>query len=367
MIEPFARPQRPPGPDGPNRDLLACIEELRVARLEIELQRRCIGSLAGQLASLGPDTTEAGLLGDGDDAALATWRFDGAGNIIDASPALCDLLETPAPTNLEARPLAAMMTDRSYQHLWERLAPLDDKTAATLEIEIIGQISGRHRQVAMTVIPTMGTGTERVYAAILVNLTARRSDESCTRFLARQDSLTGLPNRAAFDEKARHALAIARRNGSLVALLCIDLDAFKAVNEAHGNATGDRVLCEIAGRLQSITRESDTLARSGGDEFAMLATNLHDPDEAEILVRRIAGRLAEPHTVPGRQLNCPASIGLALYPADGNELGTLFETAAAALHSGKRRNAPSAAAKPSRSGGPRLFLRIGGPPPRPEP
>jgi diguanylate cyclase (GGDEF)-like protein len=217
----------------------------------------------------------------------------------------------------------------------ERLAPLDDKTAVSLEIEIIGQVSGRHRQMVVSIIPVVGTGADRVYTAILVDVSARRNDESCTRFLARQDSLTGLPNRAAFDEKARQALAIARRNGSIVALLCIDLDRFKAVNDAHGATTGDGLLREVAHRLQAITRESDIIARFGGDEFALLATNLHEPGEIDALARKVATRLGEPYDIHGSSISCSVSVGSALYPADGADLDMLFDAADAELHRSK--------------------------------
>lgn len=362
MIEPIRKPRRDLGADDADRTLLACIEELRLARQQIELQRCCIASLARQVAALGPGSADYAACAQAANADLATWKFDGSGRSIEASRAFCDLLEIPDPTILAARPLAALMTDRSYRLLWERLAPLDDRTAVSLEIEVIGQVSGRHRQLAISAIPAVGTGAERAYAAILVDVTARRNDDSCTRFLGRQDGLTGLRNRAAFEEQARQAIAIAHRNGSMVALLCVDLDRLKAVNDAHGAATGDRLLREMASRLQAITRESDTVARFGGDEFALLATNLHDADEVAALARKIAERLAEPYSIGGRELCCTASVGTALYPADSDNLETLFEIADAALHRSKRAGADGSrpSANAGRDGG-GLFRRLAEP------
>ncbi len=362
MIEPIRKQRRNPATDDADSTLLACIEELRLARQQLELQRCCIASLARQVAAPGPAGTDSTSRAQAANADLATWKFDGSGASIEASRAFCDLLEVPDPTILAPRPLAALMTDRSYRLLWECLAPLDDRTAVTLEIEMIGQLSGRHRQLAVSVIPAAGTGAERSYAAILVDVTARRNDESCTRFLGRQDGLTGLRNRAAFEEQARQAIAIAHRNGSMVALLCVDIDRFKAINDAHGAATGDRLLCEMASRLQAITRESDTVARFGGDEFALLATNLHDPDEAAALARKITERLAEPYSIGGRELCCTASVGAALYPADSDNLETLFEIADAALHRRKRDggDASRPSANAGRNGG-GLFHRLAEP------
>ncbi len=369
MIEPIRKQRRGRAADNADSTLLACIEELRLARQQLELQRCCIASLARQVAALGPTGMDSTSRAQAANADLATWKFDGSGASIEASRAFCDLLEIPDPMILAARPLAALMTDRSYRLLWEHLAPLDDRTAVTLEIEMIGQISGRHRQLAISVIPAAGipaagTGAERTYAAILVDVTARRNDDSCTRFLGRQDGLTGLRNRAAFEEQARQAIAIAHRNGSMVALLCVDIDRFKAVNDAHGAATGDRLLCEMASRLQAITRESDTVARFGGDEFALLATNLHDPDEAAALARKIAERLAEPYNIGGRELCCTASVGSALYPTDSDHLETLFEIADAALHRCKRDtggNAPRLNSNAELDGSVGLFRRLAEP------
>jgi diguanylate cyclase (GGDEF)-like protein/PAS domain S-box-containing protein len=346
------------------RELLLCIEELRVARQTIELQRCSILSLAGQFASLGRDAADCAIRADEGEAELATWKFDSAGRTLEANRALCELFEASEPAILRTCPMTALMTEQAHQLIWQRLGSLDDRTAVTLEIELIGQVSGRRRDVAISIIPIRGTGAERVHAAIVIDITARRNNNSCTRFLGRQDSLTGLSNRTAFVEKLQQALAIARRNGSVLALMCFDLDGFKAVNEAHGTMAGDRLLCETANRLQGITRESDTVARLGGDEFALLATNLHEPSEAEALVRKIAARLAEPFRLGGHELPGLASIGLALYPADGDDPKTLLEIADAALHRAKhgtRAGAPSnlAEARPGRP--PRLFRPLAKP------
>lgn len=305
-------------------------EALRLARQEIALQRHCIAWLSTQAGSPGRDAAESSRAHP-EHAGLATWRFDDAGQTIAASSALCTLLEVPAEPVLFNRTIDSLLTERSLQQLRRVLQTAKDATPVTVEVEVIGQISGRRSHVALSLMAVGGTSAARIYDAIAVNVTIRRNDDACARFLARDDSLTGLPNRAAFMERLHQAITIARRNNSMLALLCIDLLDFRPISDDHGTLAGDRLLCETANRLQGITRESDCVARLHGAEFALLATNLHEPAEAEVLTGKIARRLADPYALGGHQLNCQTGIGLALYPADGADAAALFEIAETSL------------------------------------
>jgi diguanylate cyclase (GGDEF)-like protein len=141
------------------------------------------------------------------------------------------------------------------------------------------------------------------------------------------DALTGLPNRRMFVRQLETALLQAREAGSRVGVLVLDLNGFKSVNDNHGHAVGDELLCSVAGRLSSILRESDTLARMGGDEFAAILTDLPDRVAGEAIARKLAASLDASLELKAHRLVTRASVGLALYPDDGKDELSLFALA----------------------------------------
>ena len=157
--------------------------------------------------------------------------------------------------------------------------------------------------------------------------------------LAHYDYLTGQPNRALFYDRLNQALLQARRTGQIFALLYVDLDEFKEVNDAHGHHVGDELLCRVTERLVKVVRESDSVARIGGDEFTVLLTNLVDGEQAGDAAKEVAGKVLEvlssPFEVEGHELNVTASIGIALYPADGEDEHHLMQNADAAMYRAK--------------------------------
>jgi len=159
------------------------------------------------------------------------------------------------------------------------------------------------------------------------------------RHMAHHDTLTGLPNRALFHDRLDMALRRARRDGECVGVLYLDLDSFKAVNDARGHEVGDLLLREVAGRLVRCVRESDTVARMGGDEFTVLLTNVRDRDAAAGVAEKIRGMLAEPFTLEGSTLATTASIGTALSPHDGADREALIHSADMDMYAGKRAEA----------------------------
>lgn len=183
------------------------------------------------------------------------------------------------------------------------------------------------------------TWSEEVGARIGVarNVTALTHAEEELRFLAHHDPLTKLTNRAVFNVRLDAALRAARRHGSTLALLFLDIDDFKGINDVHGHATGDRVLCEVARRLEGCVRETDTVARMGGDEFTVLLTDLDAPGAVYEKVEQILAAMAEP---PGGELGglkMPScSIGVACYPGDGEDADTLLSRADGEMYRVKR-------------------------------
>jgi diguanylate cyclase (GGDEF)-like protein len=164
--------------------------------------------------------------------------------------------------------------------------------------------------------------------------TERRAAEARIAHLAHHDALTNLPNRVSFHESLGHALAFARR-GHQLALHCLDLDQFKAVNDTLGHPVGDGLLKAVAARLQSALREIDAIARLGGDEFAIVQTSIESPIEATVLASRVIELIAAPFEIEGHQIVIGASIGVAFAPQDGLDADELLKNADLALYRAK--------------------------------
>jgi len=152
---------------------------------------------------------------------------------------------------------------------------------------------------------------------------------------ASHDPLTGLPNRQLFTDRVRTALAQRRSGGCRLVLCFVDLDGFKAVNDQHGHATGDALLCAVAGVLQDSVRAGDTVARLGGDEFAVLLTQARDADEAARVAQRMVQRIAAIDRIDSKPLQIGASIGLALHPLHGRDCAQLLASADQAMYRAK--------------------------------
>lgn len=169
------------------------------------------------------------------------------------------------------------------------------------------------------------------------NVTALTEAEQELRFLAHHDPLTKLSNRSLFNTRLEAALHSARRHASTLALLFVDINDFKGINDAHGHAVGDQVLCTIARRLESCVAEADTVARMGGDEFIVLLTDIHSENAVAEQVAQILAAMAEPLGGDFDGLDMPScSIGVACYPQDGQDADTLLSHADGAMYRMKR-------------------------------
>lgn len=153
---------------------------------------------------------------------------------------------------------------------------------------------------------------------------------------AYHDVLTGLPNRLLFEDRLEQSIARARRSKLPFALLFVDLDGFKTVNDSLGHQAGDDLLCQVADRLQSRVRESDTLARMGGDEFALILNDLRDPKDAPEVAKQYLDLFQKPFYIAGNDTKMSASIGLCLYPEDGEDAESLLQRSDAAMYRVKR-------------------------------
>ncbi|MBP1206876.1 diguanylate cyclase (GGDEF)-like protein [Duganella sp. 1411] len=168
-------------------------------------------------------------------------------------------------------------------------------------------------------------------------LATQRDSETRLDFIAHHDCLTGLPNRLQFQLRLEHGVAYARRHKSLLAVLFVDIDRFKHINDTLGHEAGDQVLVQFAQRLRKCVREVDTVARHGGDEFILLLTELRGADDAQQVADKIAAAIDAPFSIHGQALRVAASVGVAVYPDDDERIEDLVEKADLAMYAAKQR------------------------------
>jgi len=215
----------------------------------------------------------------------------------------------------------------------------------TVEYRMIGR-DGRVRwfQDTAVMLPD-ASGKPAFTHGVMLDITERREAEERLSYLAYHDNLTGMPNRAMFDELLDLSLARARRTGRGVAVLALDVDNFKLVNDSLGHETGDRLINQIALRLQDATRDTDLVARPGGDEFLMLLADLdqsspvNDENGAAITAQAVAHRVLEafdsPFEVDGTELYVTASVGISVFPLDAADTTSLMRNADSAVYAAK--------------------------------
>jgi diguanylate cyclase (GGDEF)-like protein/PAS domain S-box-containing protein len=207
---------------------------------------------------------------------------------------------------LKSYPFATVRKDGTQMFVENSVSPLRDKT---------GMIVG--------------------FRAVSRDVTQRKQFEQKLADMATHDSLTGLPNRALLSDRLTMGLALSRRTGNKLAVLMLDLDKFKIINDTMGHDVGDQLLKAVAERLASVTRKSDTIARLGGDEFVLALPQISSLDNAAMLAQRVLDVLREPFIFDGHQLNVTTSIGIAVYPEDGKEIHILLKNADNAMYRAK--------------------------------
>jgi diguanylate cyclase (GGDEF)-like protein len=173
------------------------------------------------------------------------------------------------------------------------------------------------------------------YIAVFSDITKRKEDEAHIEHLAHYDSLTHLPNRALFADRLKHALVTGTRNKKKTALLFLDLDKFKHVNDTMGHLAGDMLLQSVADRLKSCRRESDTICRQGGDEFMILLPEVNGAEDAETVARKIVSSMEAPHLIGEKELVITFSIGISICPDDATDDEMLIKHADDAMYLAK--------------------------------
>ncbi|WP_438970670.1 EAL domain-containing protein [Methylophaga sp.] len=174
------------------------------------------------------------------------------------------------------------------------------------------------------------------YLSLFADITEIKNTESMLQRMAHYDALTHLPNRTLLSERLELALIQAQRNQTLFAVCFIDLDDFKPINDLYGHDVGDKLLIEVANRLNQVVRGGDTVARMGGDEFVLLITDIHDTDELVPVLNRINEKVVENITIDTHTLSVSASVGVAIYPLDNVDADTLLRHADLSMYEAKQ-------------------------------
>jgi diguanylate cyclase (GGDEF)-like protein/PAS domain S-box-containing protein len=195
---------------------------------------------------------------------------------------------------------------------------------------------GREFPVELAVVPLYRDDAVS-FCAFIRDIRERKKAEETIRHLAYHDVLTGLPNRVLFEERLRIELARARRSRQKVAVMCLDLDRFKIVNDTVGHTGGDQLLQEVAQEFTECIREIDTVARVGGDEFTFLLPGIERAEDAAVVAERVLNSIRHPRRIAGQEFRVTTSIGITIFPRDGEDAETLLRNADTAMYRAKER------------------------------
>ena len=280
------------------------------------------------------------------DSAMEGILIHRAGRVLDANAAFCALVGAPVEAVRGRRVAGLFAVPPGHRTPWDAIGAGDIGGGDGCGREEV-ELRARDGATVPTEVLARAIAYKGEPAQVLAvrDIRERRAAEERIRHLAHHDGLTGLANRTLFGERIRHALALSERTGEHgrsgaspeVAVLCLDLDRFKAVNDTLGHAAGDLLLQRVAARLREAVREGDTVARVGGDEFVVVQVNGPQPHGAGALAARLIEALCAPFDLDGHQVCIGTSVGIALHPRDGAGVEELLKAADLALYRAKSR------------------------------
>ena len=220
-----------------------------------------------------------------------------------------------------------------YRQMWEAIQRRGRWAGEIIDRRKSGETYPKW--MTINAVTDLRSGKLTHYVSMFSDITERKNSEERIHYLAHHDALTGLPNRFSLELRLEQAFLEARRHGRKLAVLFIDLDRFKVINDTLGHQVGDQLLIEVAKRLTAVVRESDSVARLGGDEFVIALPDMGSPIDAANVAAKIIDSLAEPILVSGHQLHTSPSIGISVYPSDGVDADTIMRNADTAMYHAK--------------------------------
>lgn len=259
---------------------------------------------------------------------------DAENRILAVNPAFTDITGYSEAEALGQNPsfmASGNHDERFYEDMWSRLTKTGQWQGEVWNRRKDGVLFPEWLSLSMV----KEEGEIKNYIATLSDISLRKANEKRLRYLAEYDSLTDLPNRRLLADRVDQAIHLARHNQALLALVFVDLDRFKNVNDSLGHETGDRLLCAVAKRLTELVPEGVTVSRVGGDEFVLLLPELEHPNDVAIMARNVLLKIGQPIELGSHTLTLTPSIGIALYPSDGLNFEMLFRNADAALYHAK--------------------------------
>ena len=261
---------------------------------------------------------------------------DDRGTILAVNPAFCEI-SGYREDEVVGRTPALLSSGRHdaefYRRMWDHLRGFGRWSGEIVNRRKSGEVYPEW--LSIVAVDEPGRHATH-YIGLFSDTTERKREEDKIRRLAHYDVLTGLPNRILFDDHIRRALSRAHRRASQLAVLYLDLDRFKPVNDTHGHAVGDQVLIEAARRMSRCMRETDIVSRRGGDEFVAVLEAPDARETAVLVCRKLVEAVSQPYSTTGGPINIGVSIGVAIHPHDGADPDTLLASADAALYAAKQ-------------------------------
>jgi diguanylate cyclase (GGDEF)-like protein/PAS domain S-box-containing protein len=274
-----------------------------------------------------------------EDAVIGIFQIDAEGHPVSINRALAQMHGYDSPGEFMAE-----ISDIPHQLCVnpERMSSLFREAQNTgivqgAEIEVYRKDGAKRWVIANMRVTRDSGGNIALCEGTIEDITERKVAEERVQFLAYYDALTGLPNRTLLEDRVVNALSGARRRKEKIALLFLDLDRFKIVNDTLGHSVGDILLKEVAERLKRWVREQDTIARVGGDEFVIMMTGIQSAPDAAMAAERIVDLMTTKFSVRDHSLNVTCSIGISMFPEDGLDGETLLKHADAAMYSAKQK------------------------------
>ncbi|MBU2641163.1 MAG: EAL domain-containing protein [Gammaproteobacteria bacterium] len=257
------------------------------------------------------------------------------GTLLQMNRAGLDMIEADSADQVIGHKVTGIITPASRKDFMALTQRVFAGGRGTLAFEIVG-LKGSRRWLETHAVPLRDTqGKITALLSVTRDITERKAATEHIQHLAHHDALTDLPNRSLLHERLTQAILLAQRKNEALAVMFLDLDRFKHVNDSLGHQVGDRLLVEVARRLQTCVRASDTLARLGGDEFVLVLADVTGTHDATHAVQKMFAVLQQPFLLEGRELTITPSIGISLFPEDGRNADELIRNADAAMYQAK--------------------------------